>query len=214
MWQLNDCWPVTSWAAVDGDGRRKPLWYAMRRAYADRLLTVQPRDGAPAVVAVNDSAAEWTLAATVARRTLTGVVIAQYAVSATVGPGAAATVALPTELTAPADPAAEVLVVDAADGERAWWFFAEDRDIAWPLATYDAAVETDGDLTRVRVTAHNVLRDLTLLADRVHPDAEVDEAGVTVLPGETVTFTVTGATGLDPGALTSRPALRCVNDLV
>ncbi|MFC7484554.1 hypothetical protein ACFQX7_37285 [Luedemannella flava] len=24
IWQLNDCWPVTSWAAVDGDGRRKP----------------------------------------------------------------------------------------------------------------------------------------------------------------------------------------------
>ena len=43
VWQLNDCWPVTSWAAVDGDGRRKPLWYAMRDAYAPRLLTVQPR---------------------------------------------------------------------------------------------------------------------------------------------------------------------------
>ena len=45
VWQLNDCWPVTSWAAVDGDGRRKPLWYALRRSYRDRLLTLQPRDG-------------------------------------------------------------------------------------------------------------------------------------------------------------------------
>ena len=34
VWQLNDCWPVTSWAAIDGDGRRKPLWYALRAAYA------------------------------------------------------------------------------------------------------------------------------------------------------------------------------------
>jgi len=24
-WQLNDCWPVTSWAAIDGDAREKPL---------------------------------------------------------------------------------------------------------------------------------------------------------------------------------------------
>ena len=31
VWQLNDCWPVTSWSAIDGDGRRKPLWYALRR---------------------------------------------------------------------------------------------------------------------------------------------------------------------------------------
>ena len=42
VWQLNDCWPVTSWAAVDGDGRRKPLLYALRAAFADRLVTVQP----------------------------------------------------------------------------------------------------------------------------------------------------------------------------
>ena len=36
VWQLNDCWPVTSWAAVDGDERPKPLWWALRAAYADR----------------------------------------------------------------------------------------------------------------------------------------------------------------------------------
>src|ERR1041384_6436219 len=39
LWQLNDCWPVTSWAVVDGAGRLKPAWYALRRAYAPRLLT-------------------------------------------------------------------------------------------------------------------------------------------------------------------------------
>ena len=47
----------SAWAAVDGDGRRKPLWYALRRAYADRLLTIQPRDGGLAVVAVNEGGA-------------------------------------------------------------------------------------------------------------------------------------------------------------
>ncbi len=26
FWQLNDCWPVTSWAAIDGDGQPKPLY--------------------------------------------------------------------------------------------------------------------------------------------------------------------------------------------
>ena len=56
MWQLNDCWPVTSWAAVDGDGRRKPLFYALRHAHADRLVTVQPRDGGLVAVLVNDTA--------------------------------------------------------------------------------------------------------------------------------------------------------------
>jgi len=55
VWQLNDCWPVTSWAAVDGDGRRKPLWYALRHVYADRLLTVQ----GDSVAVVNDGDEPW-----------------------------------------------------------------------------------------------------------------------------------------------------------
>ncbi|MER5320191.1 hypothetical protein [Streptosporangium roseum] len=28
--------PVTSWTAIDGDGRHEPLWYALRRVHADR----------------------------------------------------------------------------------------------------------------------------------------------------------------------------------
>jgi hypothetical protein len=44
VWQLNHCWPVISWAAVDGDGRRKPLWYALGRVFAGRLLTLRPLD--------------------------------------------------------------------------------------------------------------------------------------------------------------------------
>jgi len=212
MWQLNDCWPVTSWAAVDGDGRRKPLWYAMRRAYADRLLTVQPRDGAPALVAVNDSATPWALSVVVSRRTLTGAILAQAAPAVTVAPGRSATLALPADVTEAGDPAGEVLVADAG-GTRAWWFFAEDKDIAWPPAKFEAQVEMDGDATLVTVTAQHILRDLTLHPDRLDPSAEVDDAGVTLLPGESVTFTVRAAAALDPVALTTRPVLRCVNDL-
>ena len=32
-WQLNDCWPVASWASVDGYGRYKALHYEARRFY-------------------------------------------------------------------------------------------------------------------------------------------------------------------------------------
>ena len=34
-----------------------------------------------------------------------------------------------------------------------------------------------------------------------------------MLPGDSVTFAVTGVLGLEPAALTTRPVLRCVNDL-
>jgi beta-mannosidase len=54
-WQLNDCWPVSSWAAIDGDGRAKPLWFATRRFYAERLLSIQPEGEKLALFAVNDT---------------------------------------------------------------------------------------------------------------------------------------------------------------
>jgi len=113
-------------------------------------------------------------------------------------------------VSTPDDPTREVLLADA-NGQRAWWFFAEDKDIAYPPAEYEAIVEptTDGG-QRVTVTAHTILRDVVLYPDRLDPAAEVDDALVTLLPGESHTFVVHCGQPFDP----VRPFLRCVNDLM
>lgn len=41
VWQLNDCWPVTSWAIVDYFLRKKPAYYAMRRVLAPIAVAVK-----------------------------------------------------------------------------------------------------------------------------------------------------------------------------
>ncbi|MCM4076743.1 glycoside hydrolase family 2 protein [Paractinoplanes hotanensis] len=232
MWQLNDCWPVTSWAAVDGDGRKKPLWYAMRDAYADRLLTFQPRtgsvleaggpladvepgsvappQGAPALVVVNDSRTEWAVSTTVTRRDLTGKILAAADLTTTVAPGENATLTLPAELSTPGDPATEFLTTDTG----VTWFWSLDKDIPWPAPDYTTDVTQDGDTTKVTVHAKSLLRSLTLFPDRLNPAAEADRSTVTVLPGESVTFTVHSDRLLDAEALTTRPILRCVNDIL
>ncbi|GHJ09750.1 beta-mannosidase [Micromonospora humidisoli] len=215
VWQLNDCWPVTSWSAIDGDGRRKPLWYALRRVYADRLLTVQPRDGGLVLVAVNETGTPWRAPLTVTRSTLHGEPRAKTSYPLDVPAYAAVTVPLPADLAVAEEERRELLIAEAGDTTgRALWFFAEDRDVHWPAARYEAAVEAVDGGRRVRVTARTVLRDLTLFPDRLDPAAEVDTALVTLLPGESVTFTVSSGSPLDPAALTTRPVLRCVNDLV
>jgi len=38
-WQLNDCWPVASWASIDYAGRWKALHYMARRFYAPVLVS-------------------------------------------------------------------------------------------------------------------------------------------------------------------------------
>lgn len=39
-WQLNDCWPVASWASMDYYGRWKALQYSVKRSFQDVLLSV------------------------------------------------------------------------------------------------------------------------------------------------------------------------------
>lgn len=40
-WQLNDCWPVASWASIDYYGRWKALHYAAKRFFAPVLLSCE-----------------------------------------------------------------------------------------------------------------------------------------------------------------------------
>ncbi|KAI4762453.1 putative beta-mannosidase [Aureobasidium sp. EXF-3400] len=41
VWQLNDCWPVTSWSIIDYFQRKKPAYYAMRRVLAPIAVAVK-----------------------------------------------------------------------------------------------------------------------------------------------------------------------------
>lgn len=38
-WQLNDCWPVASWASIDYAGRPKAMYYASKKFFAPILLS-------------------------------------------------------------------------------------------------------------------------------------------------------------------------------
>ena len=251
VWQLNDCWPVTSWAAIDGDGREKPLYHELRRLYADRLLTVQVRDGRLVLTVVNQAAEAWAGVVRLRRMSVDGGVLAESEVGFRADRRTVADVAVPRELE-PRGPK-EFLVADTgtdagagreagadaepgtggdmsretgADAEsdedagasrianvhascgtgglRALHFPSPDREIPYPRPEFDVAV-TPGAVT---VTAHTLVRDLLLQADRLQPRARADRGLLTLLPGERVTIGVHGWETPDPDA--ARAALYCL----
>jgi len=53
-WQLNDCWPVASWASIDYYGHWKALHYYARRFYDDLLVSAWEEKGKLSVYVVSD----------------------------------------------------------------------------------------------------------------------------------------------------------------
>jgi beta-mannosidase len=53
-WQLNDCWPVASWASIDYQGRWKALQYYARRFYDDVIVSPYAHDGKVEVYVISD----------------------------------------------------------------------------------------------------------------------------------------------------------------
>ena len=57
IWQLNDTWPVCSWASLDHGGNWKLMHHMARRFYAPTLVTAVPKDGEITIKGLNDGPA-------------------------------------------------------------------------------------------------------------------------------------------------------------
>lgn len=213
VWQLNDCWPVTSWAAVDGDERAKPLLYALRHVYADRLVTVQPRGEGLVVAVLNDGPDDLAGDLVIRRLRFDGTELASATIPLTLDRRSSITVDVPDDVAAFSRDADE-LIVAGVGAERGFWYFAEARDSTLPTPAFTTDVRHEDGGYAVTVAAGVFLRDLALLVDKVDPAAVVDDQLVTMLPGETVTFHVRTAATIDPADLVSTRVVRTANQLV
>ncbi len=209
-WQINDCWPVTSWASVDGYGRPKLLWYATRRFYAPKLLTFQPDGDKLALYAVNDTADLWVGTLNLRLITFSGEVIAEEAIKLEAAPRASSKISLPAALRNPAEPSQVVLVAQAGD-MRGLHFFARDKELVYPQPDFKADLSVVDGGYRLTVRANTLLRELCVFADRLDPDAQVSDQMVTLLPGETFTFEITSEQTLTADDLCLPPVLQMVN---
>jgi beta-mannosidase len=161
----------------------------LRRSFADRLLVFEPRldDGGVGLdvdlVLINDAATAWDTTVTF-HCVADGAVDTAAELTASVAPRASSRLAIPATCDT-----GDGLVVATAGALRAVHGPAGiDRQLATPR--WATAVELAQRSVAVTVKADTVVRDLCLFADRIDPWTRVDEQLVTLLPGESHTFTV------------------------
>jgi beta-mannosidase len=186
----------------------------MREAFDPRLLTIQPRAGGLAAVAVNERTLFWRAKISGKRTKLDGTVLAEFEFWRHLCDRfEAKAFPLPDDIATPAAANDEVVVVQMLD-RRAFHYFVEDIDLWLPKPRAAIKVTATADGCEVNVTAESFLKDLCLMADRLDPDAVVDSMLVTLLPGESHTFKVRTSKTVSVKDISLGTVLRSANDLL
>jgi beta-mannosidase len=182
IWQLNDCWPVVSWSLVDFAGKKKPAWHVVKRAYAPRIISFTKQQQKTFVALVNDTGSSWNTTLQIQRANLdgNGELVQQF--QAQVKPHSHLLVEVNQDLSQ-LDPGREFLVADAG-GDRTLMFLAEDSKLAYQKSKFDLSITASKAGVEVEITASNLVRELCLFVDRIDDDAEISDAVLTLLSGE------------------------------
>ena len=98
-WQLNDCWPVVSWASVDYFGRWKALHYRARKFFAPVMIALHEDGNEKIVNIANETRDAFDGAISVAVKNNKFEVLASYRTEVSVSALSAKDVVLPTEIS-------------------------------------------------------------------------------------------------------------------
>ena len=188
-WQLNDCWPVASWASLDYYGRWKALHYYARRFYNDLLVLPREENGVISVYVVSDRTTKTKAELKLCLMTTDGKVLEQSHTQVEIE-ALASNVYLELPHTeflnkASADPtkvfAVAELVVDGKTASRNLLFFVSGKEFALPQATVVTELRKAGDDYLLRLSSDQLARHVYVATGSV--DATFSDNYFDLLPG-------------------------------
>jgi beta-mannosidase len=212
VWQLNDCWPVTSWAAIDFTGVEKPVYHSIAQAYEPVLLTFNSFAGKTSLHLINNSPTSVNASVKLARKKFSGAEEFAETRSISVEPGQNQEIELGAKLLAVADSSNEYLVAEI-NGHKTFWFFEEYKNSKLERPALDIEVTGEIGSQIVSVRSRNLVRDLTLLVDKIDPGARISSGMVTLEAGDSFDFEVSGPAQIQLHDLTDS-VIRTANELV
>lgn len=213
IWQLNDSWPATSWSAVDSSGLAKPMLYALRHMNQPRLVTIQPSPDGLEVAILNDSDELWADELSIERCSYDGRTKSRSSLTVSVAPRSSQRVLVPAEVGVAGSPAQEFMAAHLGN-VRDLWFFTEYRDSALSTPRFRSHLERAPEGYVLRIAAETLIRDLTLLIDKLDPNGFVGDALLTLLPGEEGLFQICSDRDMSLEELVDADVLRSANQLV
>ena len=203
FWQLNDCWPVVSWASVDYYGRWKALQYYAARFYNDLLVSPHQENGQVAVYIVSDRTAPATGTVHVRLLNFDGTVLLDKSQPVSI-PALSSQVYLqiPMEDFLHAtgyDPQKSFLSAELTVGDQVvstnTLFFASYKDLQLPVPKITTDLTQAGGAYNLHLSSNVFARDVYVsLGDN---DATYSDNYFDLLPGQSVDITIKSPATLD-----------------
>jgi beta-mannosidase len=202
FWQLNDCWPVASWASIDYYGRWKALQYYARRFYAPLLVSPHVSRDRLAVYVVSDLTRPVDASLRIRLFTLDGTILHDEMVPVNVQ-ALSSRIGFESGLDrlAPAgtDTSKVFVAAELAAGDRVVSrnivYLVPTKKIRLPSAHVSAVAAQDGDSIRIRVASDALARSVALSFGNLN--VEPSDNYFDLLPGESVDVQVKGAASLE-----------------
>ena len=195
FWQLNDCWPVQSWAVIDSTGEPKAAYFACKKFYALLLLSLV-RDGETVQAhLVSDLLTPLSGMLTLTVATLDGETLSEETADAGVAANAAAQAAT-FSLASAAGREREVSVHarfmsdDGAQAAENVLLLCEPKDLQRADPSLTLTVTEDGHLLILTISAKRFAPYVWLRRTDNAPLAGLEDNFFHLRPGETRTLSV------------------------
>lgn len=216
IWQLNDCWPVSSWSLIDYGYGRKASYYYVKRAFAPIVVTLAREDDTIKAWVVNDELRELSGELTLRGLTLDGKSLKSRNCKVVVKPNSSAEVAKATlEDLGVSDGTRQVVVAElVVDGQaiaHATRLLKEPKHLEFPKPRPQIRLrqaDRSGNLFEVSILSKVFIESANLGFEGT--DAEYEDNYFDVLPGVLKVLTIKTGRRFKPTGLKKRLKLRDV----
>ncbi|MGC4233721.1 MAG: hypothetical protein QM594_12140 [Niabella sp.] len=194
FWQMNDSWPVVSWASIDYYGKWKAQQYYAREANKDILISPVSEDGMLSVYVVSDRWKNTTGTLTVSVIKLDGPIVSSYAQKQTITANASKIVFTKAINELLAGAAREDVVIQVAfkdDKNKEYsnnYFLVKQKELNYPRATLTKSIRPVNGGYEIAVMADKFARAVHLNLPGLHE--RFNDNFFDLLPGQTKTIKV------------------------
>lgn len=183
IWQLNDCWPVTSWALIDSELKPKLAYYFVKNAFADEAVSFINNNNSLQVVLLTDNKKNHYLSFHLIDLA-SGKIIQQNEMRTNSSKSNSKQI-FNVSLNLIPDDENKILIVTLSDGNgnpvsRNSFIEGRWKHMNLPAANVKLDIVENASSKALKVTTDKI----AVFTDICHPYAEFSDRGFILLPGE------------------------------